>query len=738
MGLSFAAWLALWLVDTAMSAVDGVTGLLLLRSALLTFPLATLLGLVSGALLGGLVWLSRLGVVKVDAPWTERASAWLVTGTPLEHASRIARVVALCVVTAACGYAAYLATHALVIEMARPNYIALSALAAHLIALVLGALLIRPLENGFAFLVARTQSMPWIGWSLRVTWRAVVLLLALALVVGAVVATRASFALSYLPWESMARVLAALCGGGILWFGYSWLSARLRLGICIGLGALCVAALVLVNGLGETAASARAVAEGRMLSGAVGYRALRAAFDYDGDGHLHIFGGGDCAPYDPAIHPGATDLPENKIDEDCDGEDLTAAAVDSPAGERFAVPREWPNRPAVVLITIDAFAATRMAAFGNTDKVTPNLDAFADRAMLFRACFAQGPSTRLSVPSMFTSRWDTQIAQRLEGKHPYPIDDSEVMLAEVLQKAGYDTSAVLPDPYFEPHHWRGITAGFRSVNTESYRRDRSSHNAATVTDIALAEIQKPRTKPLFLWVHYYDAHSPHILPEGARSRGRTPSQIYDAELSLVDREVGRLLKGLDADPKGAPLVVLTADHGIDFTPTHHEKFNYGYDLYSSVLHVPLIVRVPGGPVGRREHVVSTMDIAPTLVNALRLNGRFPFQGLSLVRELASDYENPSRRLVHQFYIFENYWKDQDPLEKIALRTDRFNLIHDRRKGTYELYDWRADYFEAQDLIDEPDVAADLKDLRKQLAFFTYSLHRRPAPTPGIPAPRRRP
>jgi arylsulfatase A-like enzyme len=342
---------------------------------------------------------------------------------------------------------------------------------------------------------------------------------------------------------------------------------------------------------------------------------------------------------------------------------------------------------------------------------------------------------------MFTSRWDTQIAQRLEGKHPYPIDDSEVTLAEVLQKAGYDTSAVLPDPYFEPHHWRGITAGFRHVDTDSYRRNRSPHNAATVTDIALEEVRKERRKPLFLWVHYYDAHSPHIMPEGAdgaRSQRRTPSQTYDAELSLVDREVGRLIEGLDADPKGEPLIVLTADHGIDFTTTHHAKFNYGYDLYSSVLHVPLIVRVPGGPAGRREHVVSTMDIAPTLTNALRLKGRFPFQGVSLVRERASEYENPSRRLVHQFYIFENYWKDQDPLEKIALRTDRFNLIHDRRKGSYELYDWRADYFEAKDLIDDPDVAANLKDLRKQLAFYTYSLHRRPAPTPGTPAPRRRP
>ena len=68
-----------------------------------------------------------------------------------------------------------------------------------------------------------------------------------------------------------------------------------------------------------------------------------------------------------------------------------------------------------MLITIDTFAATRMQALGYGRKVTPNLDAFAQRSALFRYTFSQGPSTRLSFPAMFTSRWDSEIKKRIDG-----------------------------------------------------------------------------------------------------------------------------------------------------------------------------------------------------------------------------------------------------------------------------------------------------------------------------------
>lgn len=713
-----------------------MSGLSLGHALSVLLPLVVMLGVLAGALSAALCRLAWLEADPERASAGQRIRSFFVEGDAPIHARRIAGVLAALVVLGAGGFGAYRAVYTLVIDMAQPRFVALSSVAVFLVLAVACAGLWVPVRNGLQWIVKRVQSVPRVGWLVSRTDRMCALLSLMGTAAIVWVARSQRFALSYLPWESIGVATGALIVGGLIWWGLSraprWAS-RAALAL---VALMTLVSSVVASTSGDAAIVARIVTEERTLSGASGYRALRVLLDHDDDGHLDVLGGGDCAPHNPAIHPGATDLPENRIDEDCDGEDLTARMVENPGGYRFSVPAEWPKRPPIVLITVDAFAATRMAAFGNDQNVTPRIDAFANQAALFRACFAQGPSTRLSVPSMFTSRWDSQIAQRLEGKHPYPIDDSELTLAEVLQKEGYDTAAVLPDGYFDPGHWRGITAGFRTVDTSSYRRDRSPHNAQTVTNLALAELAKPRKRPLFLWVHYYDAHSPHTQPAGAPLRGPTLGDIYDAELALVDREVGRLLDGLDRDPTARPLIVLTADHGIDFDPTHHAKFNYGYDLYTSVLHVPLIVRVPGASTGRFEHLVSTMDIAPTIANVLRLKGRFPFQGVSLVREIAEGFSTQSRRLIHQFYIFENYWKNLDPLEKISLRTERFNLIHDRKRGAYELYDWKADYYEAKDLVRDPAFASVLKDLRKQLSFFTYSLHRRPPPIPGEPARRR--
>lgn len=732
LGVPVAIALALWSLDGGLLAVRGLALAALLPALVVTFPLAVACGVVCGLLSAALCALAWLDVDPQQPSIGSRVRGWLLAGDRAVHADRIALSLATLLVTAFGGYVAYRVTYGIVIDIARPHHVALAVLAAHLVIGVLGVVFVVPTRAGLRVIVRRLQAVPRVGWLLSSVWRSLVVMVAVAVGVAIWFSVRQRFAMSYLPWESIGQVTAAVLIGVGLHYGHARTSRMVRRMVAAALALGSVAAVVIVSAWGEQANGARIVAEERTLSGAAGYRVLRALIDYDDDGHLNVLGGGDCAPHDASIHPGATDLPENRIDEDCDGEDLTSRIIDSPSGYRFDVPKQWPERPPIVLITVDAFAANRMAAFGNTDRVTPYIDAFAESAAMFRACFAQGPSTRLSFPSMFTSRWDSQIAQRLEGKHPYPIEASELMLAEVLQQAGYETAAIVSDAYFDPGHWKGITDGFNVVDTSSYRRHPLTHNASVVTDAALAELAKPRKRPLFLWVHYYDAHSPHTQPEGVPRRGVKLADVYDAELSLVDREVGRLLARLDRGPASQPLVVLTADHGIDFDATHHAKFNYGYDLYTSVLHVPLIIRVPGAPRARYEHLVSTMDIAPTVANLLRLKVRLPFRGVSLVRELSSGFATESRRLIHEFYIFERYWRDEDPLEKIGLRTERFNLIHDRTRGVYELYDWRADYYEADDLSADPEFTDVFRDLRKQLAFFTYSLHRRPAPVPGQP------
>src|SRR5690606_38546064 len=181
------------------------------------------------------------------------------------------------------------------------------------------------------------------------------------------------------------------------------------------------------------------------LAGALGDALLRALIDLDRDGHLPVFGGGDCAPLDPARHHGAVDRPGNGVDEDCDGRDalvgegLPLGRYDWPTGA-------FPSRPDILLVTIDAMSARHLAVNGYGQIVAPHIEALARRGVDFDSAFAQGPSTRLSFPALFTSRWDSELPRAPGGQQPFPITCRGCQLAEFLREAGYHTEALLPDP----------------------------------------------------------------------------------------------------------------------------------------------------------------------------------------------------------------------------------------------------------------------------------------------------
>ena len=55
---------------------------------------------------------------------------------------------------------------------------------------------------------------------------------------------------------------------------------------------------------------------------------------------------------------------------------------------------------------------------------------------------------------------------------------------------------------------------------------------------------QPQGRPWFLWVHYYDPHAPYEPP--ADLSGATVRANYLGEVAFVDREFGRLLRGIRA------------------------------------------------------------------------------------------------------------------------------------------------------------------------------------------------
>jgi len=182
----------------------------------------------------------------------------------------------------------------------------------------------------------------------------------------------------------------------------------------------------------------------------------------------------------------------------------------------------------------------------------------------------------------------------------------------VLDDAGYETAAVIPDAYFDRLRWPSVTRGFQRVDDSALRVGK--HNAPAVTDAALRILSENRERPLFLWVHYYDAHPPYVRLAGVQYPDRTDRALYEAELTYLDREVGRVLDAVAQRPDPT-YVIVTADHSTVFHPNPAlRRGHYGYDLYTATLNVPLIVNGPQVHPGRVDELVSTMDITPTVLD----------------------------------------------------------------------------------------------------------------------------
>jgi arylsulfatase A-like enzyme len=211
---------------------------------------------------------------------------------------------------------------------------------------------------------------------------------------------------------------------------------------------------------------------------------------------------------------------------------------------------------------------------------------------------------------------------------------------------------------------------------------------------------------------------------GATYATNSDISYHEAELGFIDKELERLFRALDARTEPAYLL-LTADHGSVFRPGAPHGPHYGYDLYTATLHVPLVIRGPNLAQRRIDDLASLMDVAPTILDLAGVEEHSEFEGRSLVPLMTGVGSDAERNLFHEFYLPERDFRGEDPLSMVSVRSPNWNLVLDRTKGHYELYDWKADYLERHDLYEEQAMSADIVHLRSLLGAFLQQVHRRP-------------
>jgi choline-sulfatase len=370
---------------------------------------------------------------------------------------------------------------------------------------------------------------------------------------------------------------------------------------------------------------------------------------------------------------------------------LGSAAVAAPVARKVS--------SNVILITIDTVRADHIGCYGAKQVQTPTTDALAHDGILFEHAISQVPLTWPSHAVILTGTYPFQNGvQDFTGQ---PLARQFRSVAQAFKQHGYSTGAVV-SAFVLDRSW-GLARGFDFYDDafspkEFQKRDLGlvDRKAGESVTHAINWLKQTTHRPFFFWLHLYDPHSPYDPPEPYHTQ--YSDHLYDGEIAYADHELGRLITWLKNNLLyERTMIVLLSDHG-ESLGDHGEK-EHGFFVYSSTVHIPLIVKPPAGSRfrrGRIAHPVETVAVAPTLLAAAGIKDRIERQFNS--RGLLGTAENEDAAYSETFYPLNSFgWS---PLH--ALETSRYHYIDAPQP---ELYDLTADPEEKNNLVTSQGATA---------------------------------
>ncbi len=422
-----------------------------------------------------------------------------------------------------------------------------------------------------------------------------------------------------------------------------------------------------------------------------------------------------------------------------------------------------PERPNLLFIFTDQQWAHALSCDGNPYLYTHNLDALAGQSIRFTRAACGQPlcvpsrSTLMTGVMPHTHGTDTN---GMVGHRPHYVEGARdgrwPMMGRLLNDAGYNTALfgkwhLPPDPDdVETHgfdHVELTVDGEVPRNMAKFIRDTDGpflavasltnpHNicewsrGAPLRDTTLPpppppdkcpplpdNFEVPEGEPRWIRRFLHDRAWNYITPGYTPDQWRQYLWAYWRICEEVDRQVGNLMAVLrmyDVDEN--TVVVFSADHG-DGAAAH--RWTQKQTFYDEPVHVPLVVRPPGGTEGRESDRLTQagLDILPTLLDYAGVDRHDGLQGTSLRPVVEGTSELATEYVVSQTTFSNNQqslgaggrmvWSDRykycvyDPLDD--------DDIHE------QFFDRRTDPGEMNNLLNSPDHADEIDRHKQMLA-----------------------
>ncbi len=435
-----------------------------------------------------------------------------------------------------------------------------------------------------------------------------------------------------------------------------------------------------------------------------------------------------------------------------------------------------PRAPNIIFILADDLGYGDLGCYGQEKIKTPNIDKLAAEGIRFTQCYAGSTVCAPSRSALMTGQHTGHT--RIRGNNAYPLQAGDLTVAEILQKARYQTgligkwglglngtpgtpnqkgfdeffgflSQTAAHAYYPSNIWRNEDLLLMEEN-EGERKRTYIHDKFTLA--ATNFIHMNRRYPFFLYLAYT---VPHANNEWGRKTGNgmevpsdepyskepwpQPEKNKAAMITRLDRDIGKLLQfvkgyGLETNT----VIFFTSDNGAhkeggvdpNFFRSSGPLRGIKRDLYEGGIRVPMIVRWTGtikaGQVS--EFPWAFWDFLPTVAEIAGVKDRVPssIDGKSILPTLLGQTQEP-----HEFF----YWEFHEKGSKQAVRMGDWKAVRLAPGQPLELYNLKTDLGETKNVAGaHPQVAAKieayLKTARTESPLWPLA-----SPTERSPAPK---
>ena len=330
------------------------------------------------------------------------------------------------------------------------------------------------------------------------------------------------------------------------------------------------------------------------------------------------------------------------------------------------------NHPNIILIIADDVNWDDLGCYGNEKIKTPNLDKVANEGIRFDNVYLVASSCSPSRTSILTGRYPHNTgAAELHTALPKHL----VYFPEKLKERGYYTA--LAGKFHEGPSTR------RAYDRMEVDSKKNGEGGEEQWLNVLSE--RPTDKPFFFWFSAYDAHRPWSVKTVGSQHDplkdikvpdnlwndeptRNDLKMYYNEIGRLDYYVGQLNDALKKEGiADNTIIIFISDNGRPFPGSKTR-------LYDTGLKTPMLIKWPLKIKEKQfsPSLISTIDIAPTILNIVGIPAPVTFQGVSFLSLLTSPKE-PFRK-----YVFgEHNWHDYEAYERSVRTKDYLYIINER-------------------------------------------------------------